>query len=142
MGKPVKASDIILERIDPGRHQLNTTVSRRKPKPRPAHARRTNPAQESSNWCGASQHSPSTNPIISVKAYFQVPTLSPRPGITGFPQYVAPWVGIDGATSWDALLQAGTNSEIDSAGVQTNHAWFEWVPDAAFNVPSFPGMSR
>lgn len=165
-GKPVKPSDIVLQRIEPGRHQLTTAARQPKPKSRGGNARRSNPTVYSTNWCGAVQHSPSTNPITSVHAFFQVPTLSQRAGVTSFPQYVAPWVGIDGATWSTALLQSGTTSsvcclypdlslptggfptddarltrlpQINSAGVQTNWAWLEWVPDAAYTIPNFPG---
>ncbi|KAK1767928.1 concanavalin A-like lectin/glucanase [Phialemonium atrogriseum] len=137
-GKPVKPSDIVLERIEPGRHQLTTAARQPKPKSRGGNARRSNPTVYSTNWCGAVQHSPSTNPITSVHGFFQVPTLSQRAGVTSFPQYVAPWIGIDGATWSTALLQSGTTSSINSAGVQTNWAWLEWVPDAAYTIPNFP----
>jgi hypothetical protein len=113
-GKPVKPSDIVFERKAPSLYRLNTTVeSQPKPKDRGGRrAKRANPVYTSSNWCGAVQHSPSTNKITSVHAYFQVPTLSQRPGVTSFPQYVAAWVGIDGATWGSALLQSGVTSQV------------------------------
>lgn len=140
-GKPVKPSDIVLERVSPGSHQLNRTLSRPKPKPRGGHEKRSNGIMFSSNWCGAIQNSPATNPITTVKGYFQVPTVTQRTGLTSFPQMVAPWVGIDGATYPNAILQSGIACELDSTGVQTNWAWFEWVPDAAYTLSTFPGMA-
>ncbi|OIW24719.1 concanavalin A-like lectin/glucanase [Coniochaeta ligniaria NRRL 30616] len=138
-GTPVQDSDIVLERVEPSLHRLNTTLTGpAKLKDRGRRAKRTNPTYYSSNWCGAVQHSVSTNKITSVHAYFQVPTLSQRPGVTSFPQYVATWVGIDGATWGSALLQSGVTSQLSSTGVQTNWAWLEWIPDAAYNIPSFP----
>lgn len=137
-GKPVKASELVLERTEPGLHRLNTTTRQNM---RGAHARQGNGYVYSTNWCGAVQNSPSSNPITSVHAFFQVPTLTPRTGVTAFPQYVAPWVGIDGATYFGALIQSGTTSEIDADGVQTNWAWLEWVPDAAYNIPNFLSMA-
>lgn len=112
-GAPVQGSDIVLERIEPSLHRLNTTLtSPTARKDRNRKAKRTNPIYYSSNWCGAVQHSVSTNKITSVHAYFQVPTLSQRPGVTSFPQYVATWVGIDGATWGSALLQSGITSQV------------------------------
>lgn len=112
-GKPVQPSDIVLEPIKPGSHRLNRTATQPKPRPRGGRARRSNPTIYSANWCGAVQHSSSSNPISSVHAFFQVPTLSQRSG-QSFPQYVATWVGIDGATYTSALLQAGTTSSVSS----------------------------
>jgi hypothetical protein len=113
-GKPVQDSDIVLERVEPSLHRLNTTLAEpTKPNTRGRmRVKRTNPVYYSSNWCGAVQHSASTNKITSVHAYFQVPTLSQRPGVTSFPQYVATWVGIDGATWTSALLQSGVTSQV------------------------------
>jgi hypothetical protein len=63
----------------------------------------------SSDWCGISQHNPqpSINPITGIFGIFSTPDLSLRPG-GPVPQYAAAWVGIDGASCRNALLQAGT----------------------------------
>lgn len=115
-GKPIKASDIVFQQVEPTLHRLNTTIqSQPKPKDRGGRVKRTNPVYYSSNWCGAVQHSVSTNKITSVHAYFQVPTLSQRTGVTTFPQYVATWVGIDGATWTSALLQSGVTSQVSTS---------------------------
>lgn len=112
-GKPIPDSDIVFERIEPSLHRLNTTLTGpTMPKDKGRRVKRTNPIYYSSNWCGAVQHSVSTNKITSVHAYFQVPTLSQRPGVTSFPQFVATWVGIDGATWGSALLQSGVTSQV------------------------------
>lgn len=145
-GKPVPASEVVLQPVEPGNHRLNRTTTHR-PRPkmrgghRGGHAKRNNGYVYSSNWCGAVQNTPTTNPVTSVYGFFQVPTLTARTGVTSFPQYVAPWLGIDGATYYGALLQSGATSQVDSSGVQTNWAWLEWVPDAAYNIPNFPGKS-
>lgn len=112
-GKPIQDSDIVFEPVAPSLRRLTTLSS--EPTKRNAmsrRVRRTNPTYYSSNWCGAVQHSASTNQITSVQAYFQVPTLSQRSGDTSFPQYVSTWVGIDGATWTTALLQSGITSEV------------------------------
>ncbi|KAB5566137.1 concanavalin A-like lectin/glucanase domain-containing protein [Coniochaeta sp. 2T2.1] len=139
-GKPIPASDIVFEKVEPSLHRLDTTLDGPKPKDRGSRRvkRTPNSIYYSNNWCGAVQHSPSTNAIKDVHTYFQVPTLTQRPGVTAFPQYVATWVGIDGATWQSSLLQSGITSQLSSTGVQTDWAWLEWIPDAAYNIPSFP----
>lgn len=117
-GKTINPSDIKLEQFPPTLHRLNVTANTQPVPPtrergRNRQAKRgTNAVYYSSNWCGVVQHSPSSNAITNVHAYFQVPTLSPRPGVTSFPQYVATWVGIDGATWGSALLQSGVTSQV------------------------------
>ncbi|KAJ9165820.1 Concanavalin A-like lectin/glucanase [Coniochaeta hoffmannii] len=118
-GKPIQRSDILFEQVEPSLYRLNTTTTElAKPRDRGRRVKRVpNSIYYSSNWCGAVQNSAPTNKITS---------------------YVATWVGIDGATSGSALLQSGITSKITSTGVQTNWAWLEWIPDAAYNIPSFP----
>jgi len=113
-GNPIDASDIVFEKKEPSLYRLNTTVDGEStPIDRyPRRVKRANPVLYSSNWCGAVQHSTSTNKITNVHAYFQVPTLSARTGVTSYPQYVATWVGIDGATWSSALLQCGVTSQV------------------------------
>jgi len=113
-GKPIQRSDILFEQVEPSLYRLNTTTTElAKPRDRGRRVKRVpNSIYYSSNWCGAVQNSAPTNKITSVHAYFQVPTLSARPGVTSFPQYVATWVGIDGATSGSALLQSGITSKV------------------------------
>jgi hypothetical protein len=112
-GKPIPASEIVIERKPPSLHRLERAADERpKPPNRGNKVKRTNAVSYSSNWCGAVQGSPSTNKITSVYGWYQVPTLSARPGVSSFPQYVATWAGIDGATWGSALLQSGTASEV------------------------------
>ena len=113
-GVTLPESHISFEQFEPSLYRLNTTsADPAKPRDRGRRVKRVpNSIYYSSNWCGAVQHSAQTNKITSVHAYFQVPTLSPRPGVTSFPQYTATWVGIDGATSGSALLQSGITSTV------------------------------
>jgi hypothetical protein len=64
----------------------------------------------SSDWCGVSQHAQSNDPIKSVYGSFTAPDLSDRTGT--YPQYGAAWIGIDGATCSQALLQAGVTTVV------------------------------
>ncbi|KAI1856801.1 hypothetical protein JX265_011442 [Neoarthrinium moseri] len=91
----------------------------------------------SGNWCGGLQHTPSTNKFTGISAYFAAPNLLSRPN-TPYPQHAASWIGIDGASCQTALLQAGTTTSLDQNGTQTSNAWLEWIPDAAYTIPSFP----
>jgi hypothetical protein len=129
-GRPMGDSQLVLRPISPHLHRLNMTGhdrsrpswSNRNSTDSPDRRRKTrytgaevdkrsNLVSYSNNWCGACHHTPSSNPIKSIHAYFQVPQLRPRTG-GEFPQYLAPWVGIDGATYGSALLQAGTTSMV------------------------------
>jgi hypothetical protein len=117
-GKTIQDAEITLDRIEPSLHNLNTTsAGQRRARDRDDMLKRVpNSIYYSSNWCGAVQHSVSTNKITSVHGYFQVPTLSARPGVTTFPQYVASWIGIDGSSWGSALLQSGITSQVPIIG--------------------------
>ena len=101
-GKAVDASDLAFVRVplkeyrrhDPVGHALDEQGQKR------------GQLSSSGNWCGATQHSTTSNPISSVSGYFVTPSLSLRAGIPA-PQSAAAWVGIDGASCQTALLQTG-----------------------------------
>ncbi|KAH8905739.1 putative aspergillopepsin protein [Coniochaeta sp. PMI_546] len=90
----------------------------------------------SSDWCGVSQHATNTDPIKSVYGSFPAPNLSDRTGT--YPQYGAAWIGIDGASCSQALLQAGVTTILNSNGQQSASAWWEWVPNASYSISGFP----
>lgn len=62
----------------------------------------------SSNWCGVSQHAESNDPLTSVSGFFSAPNLHDRTGT--YPQYGAAWIGMDGASCQQTLLQAGVTT--------------------------------
>lgn len=65
----------------------------------------------SSTWCGMSQkHADSQDPIKTVFGAFQAPNLHDRTGT--YPQFAAAWVGIDGSSCQQALLQAGVTTTV------------------------------
>ncbi|KAJ9151636.1 Protease [Coniochaeta hoffmannii] len=89
----------------------------------------------SSTWCGMSQkHADSQDPIKTVFGAFQAPNLHDRTGT--YPQFAAAWVGIDGSSCQQALLQAGVTTTLNSNGGQSASAWFEWYPEASYTIPS------
>jgi hypothetical protein len=63
-----------------------------------------------------------------------VPTLSVPSGSSSSATYgVAAWIGIDGYTYQDASLQSGVDFTI-SNGVVSYTAWYDWLPDNAYDV--------
>ncbi|EGS20174.1 uncharacterized protein CTHT_0046830 [Thermochaetoides thermophila DSM 1495] len=101
--------------------------------------RANNPTVNSNNWCGSVNYAPIGRQIRLVHGYFQHPVCEIRNGMKTFPQAVAAWVGIDGDTWTDSLLQAGTVCKIDnSSGVVTNEAWWQWVPSGAYTISTLP----
>ncbi|KAH7629393.1 concanavalin A-like lectin/glucanase domain-containing protein [Sordaria sp. MPI-SDFR-AT-0083] len=145
-GKPIPPSSIVFEPKALSLHRLNRTSSVQEKTnltistKKLARQQKNNPVLYSANWCGAVQHpgGDSTNKITNVHAHFQIPTVSPRyPGDGAW--FLATWVGIDRAKWPEALLQAGILSLLGADGIQSNGAWVEWVPDKAYDIPSFPG---
>ncbi|KAF7591031.1 hypothetical protein BBP40_002049 [Aspergillus hancockii] len=91
--------------------------------------------QYSNNWAGVvREQPPPEGPYTAVTATFTVPTPSPISGKAG-PHAGSIWVGIDGDTYSGAILQAGVDFYADHK--HPNHAWFEWYPAYATNVPNF-----
>ncbi|KAL5915715.1 hypothetical protein ACKVV7_008289 [Pyricularia oryzae] len=110
----------------------------------PAHAGRrsatpANAVSYSGNWCGAMQNASASNLVSSVSGWLTAPILDIRHTENRTPQFAASWMGIDGGENCrTALLQGGTTTEIDANGFQTSKAWFEWIPDAAYDIPNMP----
>ncbi|KAL2162336.1 hypothetical protein VTH06DRAFT_7249 [Thermothelomyces fergusii] len=134
-GVPIPESEIRLEPFEPGSTRMGpvTEASRGRPK-----TRRSNVQAESANWCGTVNKAPLGTSIQLAHGVFQHPSCYVRPGHS-FPQAAASWVGIDGDTYRDALLQSGTVCKIDnSTGIVRHEAWWQWVPSAAFTIASMP----
>jgi hypothetical protein len=108
-GQDADASALGFKQIPPLSHGRHAARSR------PGHGNHRvterDPISYSSNWCGASQHTNRQDTIASAYGYFTVPDLTLRPGIPA-PQFVAAWVGIDGAECNSALLQAGVTTVV------------------------------
>ncbi|KAK3942630.1 concanavalin A-like lectin/glucanase domain-containing protein [Diplogelasinospora grovesii] len=139
-GVPIPQDQIKLEAHEPTTDILNRTWAPSPPSSKPPSrtGKRSNPVSISANWCGAVKHTNSSNQIKIVHGYFQHPTCSLRSGVTSYPQYAAPWVGIDGDTWTSAILQSGTVCTVSSAGAVSNSAWFQWFPSAAVTISSMP----
>ena len=95
--------------------------------------------QYSSNWAGAVLTAPPAGQTFNaVSAQFTVPTPSVPPGGSSSGSYSASaWVGIDGDTYGNAILQSGIDFTI-SGGRVSYDAWYEWYPNYAID---FSGIS-
>jgi len=87
--------------------------------------------QYSSNWAGAVLTSPPAgSTFTSVSATFVVPSASGSGAASA-------WVGIDGDTYTNSILQTGLDFNVQGGRV-TYDAWYEWYPDYAYD---FTGIS-
>lgn len=93
---------------------------------------RTN-SNYSLNWSGAVLNAPpSGTKFTSVSAEFSVPTPRPANNKAGS---ASAWVGIDGNTYRNAILQTGIYFTATLDGSVSFDAWYEWYPDYAYNFP-------
>ncbi|GKT43510.1 aspergillopepsin-2 [Colletotrichum spaethianum] len=79
----------------------------------------------SSNWAGAVKIGSGYNHVTGT---ITVPEVS---GVEG--AAASAWVGIDGDTCQTAILQTGISFYSDG----TFDAWYEWIPDYAYNFNNF-----
>jgi hypothetical protein len=88
----------------------------------------------STNWSGAVITSPPSGQTFdSVTASFVVPTPKVPSGSSSSGTYSASaWVGIDGDTYQNAILQTGIDFTISNGQVSYD-AWYEWYPDYAYD---------
>ncbi|KZT03722.1 uncharacterized protein LAESUDRAFT_814569 [Laetiporus sulphureus 93-53] len=91
----------------------------------------------SSNWAGAA-YAESSGTFTAVTGEFTVPTPSVPSGSSGGSYSAAAWVGIDGDTCDNAILQTGVDFTVDESGSTSFDAWYEWYPDYAYD---FSGIS-
>ncbi|KAF4180672.1 hypothetical protein CNMCM8927_003904 [Aspergillus lentulus] len=85
----------------------------------------------SKNWSGAVlEQPPPSATYTAVAATITVPEATAVAGVTGT-QASSAWVGIDGDTYANAILQAGVDFYVDSNGAHSYDAWYEWYPDNA-----------
>lgn len=86
--------------------------------------------QYSENWAGA-VYASGDGTYTAVTGTFTVPTPSGSDGAA------SAWVGIDGDTCSNAILQTGVDFTI-SGGDVSYDAWYEWYPAASYD---FSGIS-
>jgi len=87
----------------------------------------------SSNWAGAVISETSAT-WTAVTGTFVIPKPSAPSGNTA---YASAWVGIDGDTCGNAILQTGVDFNVESGSVSFD-SWYEWYPDYAYD---FSGIS-
>lgn len=84
----------------------------------------------STNWTGAARKSPPPGATYTaVTATFNVPEPTAVGNASGM-QGSSAWVGIDGDTSSQAILQTGVDFTVNN-GQRQYHGWYEWFPDYA-----------
>ncbi|EKM56250.1 uncharacterized protein PHACADRAFT_253276 [Phanerochaete carnosa HHB-10118-sp] len=112
------------------RHEAR--VARRASGVRSSHPRITNETytEYSPNWAGAVLSS-DAGTYKSVTATFTVPTPQEPSGSSGS-HSAAAWVGIDGDTCQNAILQTGIEFTIDDGQV-SYEAWYEWYPEPSYD---------
>ncbi|KAJ3807767.1 peptidase A4 family-domain-containing protein [Lentinula aff. lateritia] len=85
----------------------------------------------STNWAGVIiESSPSGQNFTTVTGTFVVP--SP----TGSDGAASAWVGIDGDTASQSILQAGVDFKINGGKVSYD-SWYEWYPNYAYDFSNF-----
>lgn len=88
--------------------------------------------QYSKNWAGiVRENPPASGTYTAVSATFTVPDPTATDN-SGDMQAVSAWVGIDGDTYTQAILQTGVDSYIQN-GEKSYDAWYEWFPNTAEN---------
>lgn len=93
--------------------------------------------QYSSNWSGAVLTSPPSGQTFNgVSGRFTVPKLTKGTG-SASSWFASAWVGIDGDTYGNAILQAGIEFTISSSGAVSYNSWYEWYPDYAYDFNNF-----
>ncbi|KAF8313006.1 hypothetical protein DL93DRAFT_2081712 [Clavulina sp. PMI_390] len=86
----------------------------------------------SSNWTGAVDVA-TTATYKSVTGTFTVPTpKEPSGGSSSTTYSASAWVGIDGDTCGNAILQTGVDFNVKGTSVSYD-AWYEWYPDYAYD---------
>ncbi|KAE9389713.1 hypothetical protein BT96DRAFT_946659 [Gymnopus androsaceus JB14] len=90
----------------------------------------TTQTEFSQNWSGVVLESPPAGETFNkVVGTFTIPSVSGSGAASA-------WVGIDGDTYADAILQAGVDFTIDDGDVSFD-AWYEWFPDVSHDFTDF-----
>jgi len=87
--------------------------------------------QYSSNWAGAVWDTYPSGTFKAVTGTFVVPTPSAPDGSA------SAWVGIDGDTCGNAILQTGIDFNYNGGSISFD-AWYEWYPDYAYTFSGIP----
>jgi len=94
---------------------------------------------QSTNWAGAILTAPPAGQTFSsVTGRFTVPTPKKPTGVSGSSFAASAWVGIDGDTAQNAILQTGIDFNVASSGAVSFDAWFEWFPLASTDFSGIP----
>jgi hypothetical protein len=99
----------------------------------------------STNWAGqtilGNAGSFGGSSYAEVLGQWQLPVVQQAIGTCGGTDVSSMWVGIDGASSSNDVLQAGTEADVSCGGGYTQpsyYAWFEWYPNYEYEITNFP----
>lgn len=90
----------------------------------------TNQVQYSSNWAGAVQIGEGITEVSGQVTFPRV--TSPAGAVSGESYGGSVWVGIDGDTCPQSILQTGIDWVVQG-NTATYAAWYEWLPDASYD---------
>ncbi|KAE9405012.1 hypothetical protein BT96DRAFT_812816 [Gymnopus androsaceus JB14] len=116
-------------------NRLSRRTSSRKSQPiiqsaEQASGSNTTQTEFSQNWSGVVLESPPAGETFNkVVGTFTIPSVSGSGAASA-------WVGIDGDTYANAILQAGVDFTIDDGDVSFD-AWYEWFPDVSHDFTDF-----
>ncbi|KAI0057445.1 hypothetical protein BV25DRAFT_1902681 [Artomyces pyxidatus] len=104
----------------------------------PVNATASSSPEYSTNWAGVVYNEPAGT-FTAVTGSFVVPTPKvPSTKGSGGEYSASAWVGIDGDSCSNAILQTGVDFNVDSSGSVSYDAWYEWYPDVSHD---FSGIS-
>ncbi|KAL9053238.1 MAG: hypothetical protein Q9162_004905 [Coniocarpon cinnabarinum] len=98
----------------------------------------TRQIEYSGNWAGAVVTSPPAGTTFSkVVGSFAIPEPQPPANAAAGQYSASAWVGIDGDTYPNAILQAGCDFTADTSGAKSYDCWYEWFPNPLTDFDSF-----
>ncbi len=99
----------------------------------------------STNWAGqtilSSASSFGGGSYAEILGEWQVPAVQQAIGSCSGTDVSSMWVGIDGASNSNDVLQAGTEADVSCSNgyyQPSYYAWFEWYPDYEYEITNFP----
>ncbi len=106
---------------------------------------RTAGTMTTENWAGQVVENGSTaygpSSFAEVLAQWEVSAAQQAVGVCAGTDVEATWVGVDGLSISQDVMQAGTEADAECSGgytVQDEYAWFEWYPADEYQVANFP----
>jgi hypothetical protein len=100
---------------------------------------------ESTNWAGQTLINPvasfGSGSYAEVLAEWQIPAVQDAIGTCGSTAVSSIWVGVDGSSNSNDVMQAGTEADVTCRGginYANYYPWFEWYPADEYEITNFP----